>query len=203
VCSAQGCAHLIGWAGHDSKPFKHCHRVFGSPVGTIYFAAVKLGFDKPSRRNARHGRCGMRRVGAIAVGGAVGREEGEKSPSPVFPWWWLWAIAMCSLLRWRRGRWVSPTVVAGAWIGTSSRRAAGLPRRSGLYGAYAGHVPGISGPQMPRSPAFTLMKFIGRDSWVGVWAVVLSISRTAGEKNRCVQKQLRCRGNWRRFPEIR
>jgi uncharacterized membrane protein YadS len=38
-----------------------------------------------------------------------------------------------------------------------------------------GHVPGIAGTADQSLFAFTLMKVVGRDIWIGVWAFVLAI----------------------------
>ena len=71
------------------------------------------------------------------------------------------------------------TGVAGAWIGTSEfADAAGLAAAQ-TYGGYAGNVPGIHGTADAAVNAFTLMKVIGRDVWIGVWALVLSLVATA------------------------
>ncbi len=65
--------------------------------------------------------------------------------------------------------------MAGAWIGTSEfADAAGLAAAQ-TYGGYAGNVPGIAGHADAAVTAFTLMKVIGRDVWIGVWAFVLSL----------------------------
>jgi len=67
------------------------------------------------------------------------------------------------------------TGVAGAWIGTSEfADAAGLAAAD-AYGHLAGSVPGITGTPEQSLFAFTMMKVIGRDIWIGVWALVLSL----------------------------
>ena len=71
-----------------------------------------------------------------------------------------------------------PTGVAGAWIGTSEfADAAGLAAAQ-AYGNLAGQVPGITGTANDAVNAFTLMKVIGRDVWIGVWAFVFALIAT-------------------------
>ena len=43
---------------------------------------------------------------------------------------------------------------------------------------YAGNVPGIDGTGDQAITAFTLMKVVGRDVWIGIWAFVLAIIST-------------------------
>ena len=71
-----------------------------------------------------------------------------------------------------------PTGVAGAWIGTSEfADAAGLAAAQ-AYGDLAGHVPGIAGTSDQAEFSITLMKVVGRDVWIGIWAFVLAIIAT-------------------------
>lgn len=64
------------------------------------------------------------------------------------------------------------TGVAGAWIGTSSFADAAGFAAAQAYGGLGGHVPGTAEQSVQ---AFTLMKVIGRDSWIGIWAFVMAI----------------------------
>jgi uncharacterized membrane protein YadS len=94
------------------------------------------------------------------------------------------------------------TGVAGAWIGTSEfADAAGLAAAQ-AYGGYAGHVAGIAGRSEDAVAAFTLMKVIGRDVWIGVWAFVLSLIATHRWDRTGVQSRASARDIWRRFPKF-
>ena len=131
--------------------------------------------------------CGV--SGAIAIAGAVGAKKEHVSIAislVVF-----WAIVMIFVLPLvARGLHLA-TGVAGAWIGTSEfADAAGLAAAQ-TYGGYAGNVPGIAGNADAAVNAFTLMKVIGRDVWIGVWAFVLSIVATTRWQSTGVQSASR------------
>src|SRR6202044_2886059 len=94
------------------------------------------------------------------------------------------------------------TGVAGAWIGTSEfADAAGLAAAQ-AYGGYAGNVPGIAGSANAAGNSFTLMKVIGRDIWIGVWAFVLSIVATTRWESIGIRGQAQAGEIWRRFPKF-
>ncbi len=50
--------------------------------------------------------------------------------------------------------------------------------------------------------AFTLMKVIGRDVWIGVWAFVLSLIATQRWDRTGIRSQASTRDIWRRFPKF-
>jgi uncharacterized membrane protein YadS len=92
--------------------------------------------------------------------------------------------------------------VAGAWIGTSEfADAAGLAAAQ-AYGGYAGHVPQITGTADAAVTSFTLMKVIGRDVWIGIWAFVLSIVATTRWETTGVDRKPDAGEIWRRFPKF-
>jgi uncharacterized membrane protein YadS len=142
--------------------------------------------------------CGV--SGAIAVGGAVGarKEQVSVAISLVV----VWAIAMIFVLPLAAKSLGLSTGVAGAWIGTSEfADAAGLAAAQ-AYGGYAGNVPGIAGTPDAAVTAFTLMKVIGRDMWIGVWAFVLSLIATARWEKTGVNNNGSAAEIWRRFPKF-
>jgi uncharacterized membrane protein YadS len=95
-----------------------------------------------------------------------------------------------------------PTGVAGAWIGTSEfADAAGLAAAQ-TYGGYAGSVPGIAGHADSAVTAFTLMKVIGRDVWIGVWAFVLALLAATRWERTGVETRASVGEIWRRFPKF-
>jgi uncharacterized membrane protein YadS len=168
--------------------------------GVIYVSAVRLGLDRRLAATLGTGGavCGV--SGAIAVGGAVGarKEHVSIAISLVV----VWAVVMIFVLPLAaRGLGLS-TGVAGAWIGTSEFADAAGIAAAQTYGGYAGNVPGISGGADAAVTAFTLMKVIGRDMWIGVWAFVLSLIATTRWENTGVQGRTGAGEIWRRFPKF-
>jgi len=189
---------LIAWAG----PVAIVQAGIVSLVtfGVIYFVAVKLGLDRRLAATLGTGGavCGV--SGAIAVAGAVGakKEHASIAISLVI----FWAIVTIFLLPLASRSLSLPTGVAGAWIGTSEfADAAGLAAAQ-AYGGYAGHVPGITGTPDAAVNAFTLMKVIGRDVWIGVWAFVLAIVATTRWERTGVESKVSPVEIWRRFPKF-
>jgi uncharacterized integral membrane protein (TIGR00698 family) len=189
---------LIAWAG----PVAIVQAAIVSIVtfGVIYFAAVRLGLDRRLAATLGTGGavCGV--SGAIAVGGAVGAKKEEVSV--VISLVVVWAVVMIFVLPLVARVLGLSTGVAGAWIGTSEfADAAGLAAAQ-TYGGYAGNVPGIAGNPDAAVAAFTLMKVIGRDVWIGVWAFVLSLIATARWEKTGVQNRSRVGEIWSRFPKF-
>jgi uncharacterized membrane protein YadS len=189
---------LIAWAG----PVAIAQAGIVSLVtfGAIYFTGVKLGLDRRLAATLGTGGavCGV--SGAIATAGAVGakKEQASIAISLVI----FWAIVTIFLLPLAARAFNLPTGVAGAWIGTSEfADAAGLAAAQ-AYGGYAGHVPGIEGTADAAVNAFTLMKVIGRDVWIGVWAFVLAIVATTRWERTGVQTKPSPVEIWRRFPKF-
>jgi uncharacterized integral membrane protein (TIGR00698 family) len=189
---------LIAWAG----PVAIVQAAIVSLVtfGVIYFTAIRLGLDRRLAATLGTGGavCGV--SGAIATAGAVGaRKEQASIAISLVIFWAILAIFVLPLLA-RALR--LPTGVAGAWIGTSEfADAAGLAAAQ-TYGGYAGHVAGITGSPDAAVNAFTLMKVIGRDVWIGVWAFVLSIIATTRWQSTGIQSKPNAAEIWRRFPKF-
>jgi uncharacterized membrane protein YadS len=189
---------LIAWAG----PVAIVQAAIVSLVtfGVIYLTALRLGLDRRLAAVLGTGGavCGV--SGSIAVAGAVGakREQVSVAISLVV----FWAIVMIYLLPLASRALGLSTGVAGAWIGTSEfADAAGLAAAQ-AYGGYAGNVPGIHGTADAAVNAFTLMKVIGRDIWIGVWALVLSLVATARWESTGVRNRAGVSEIWRRFPKF-
>jgi uncharacterized integral membrane protein (TIGR00698 family) len=189
---------LIAWAG----PVAIVQAAIVSLVtfGVIYFSGVRLGLDRRLAATLGTGGavCGV--SGAIAIGGAVGAKKEHVSVAISLVV--AWAIVMIFVLPLAaRGLHLS-TGVAGAWIGTSEfADAAGLAAAQ-TYGGYAGNVPGIAGNADAAVSAFTLMKVIGRDVWIGVWAFVLSLIATTRWERTGVESRSSAGEIWRRFPKF-
>jgi uncharacterized integral membrane protein (TIGR00698 family) len=189
---------LIAWAGPVA--IVQAAIVSLATFGVIYFAAVRLGLDRRLAATLGTGGavCGV--SGAIAVGGAVGAKKEEVSVAISLVV--VWAIIMIFVLPLVSRALGLSTGVAGAWIGTSEfADAAGLAAAQ-TYGGYAGSVPGIAGSPDAAVSAFTLMKVIGRDVWIGVWAFVLSLIATTRWERTGVQSKSSAAEIWNRFPKF-
>lgn len=159
--------------------------------GIIYFSATKL-FGLDPRLGACLGAggsiCGV--SGAIAIGGACRAEKQHVSIaiSMVI----IWAVAMIFLLPfWAKSLGLAPGV-AGAWIGTSE------------FADAAGFAAAEAMGDERAVKTFTLMKVVGRDMFVGVWAFLVAIlsvtvweKKNAKEAERIDKKEI-----WQRFPKF-
>lgn len=168
--------------------------------GVIFLVGVRLGLDRRFAATLGTGGavCGV--SGAIATAGAVGatKEDTSVAISIVI----LWAVVTVFVLPLAAKSLLLPTGIAGAWIGTSEfADAAGLAAAQ-TYAGYAGHVPGIEGRPEAAVEAFTLMKVIGRDVWIGVWAFVLAIVATTRWERTGVTARPDAADIWRRFPKF-
>lgn len=164
--------------------------------GVIFFAATRLFGDEPqfgAVLGAAGAVCGV--SAAIAVGASVKakKEQIAVAISVVT----IWAIVMIFFIPLASRALNLPTAIAGAWVGTSEfADAAGLAAAQ----SYAPPMPGelvtaieaaSAGTATDRHRAllelkalydnenairaFTLMKVIGRDIWIGIWCFILSI----------------------------
>jgi uncharacterized integral membrane protein (TIGR00698 family) len=188
---------LIAWAG----PVALLQAAIVSLVtfGVIYFTATRLGLDKRLAAVLGTGGavCGV--SASIAITGAVGakKEHASVSISLVV----LYAILLIFLLPLVSRSLGLATGVAGAWIGTSELADATGLAAAQVYGGYAGKVAGIAGNSDAAVNAFTLMKVIGRDIWIGVWCFVLSIIATTRWQSAGAQKADAAQ-IWQRFPKF-
>ena len=189
---------LIAWAGPVAV-------VQAGVISLVTFAVIflagrALGLDRRLAAVLGTGGavCGV--SGSIAVAGAVGAKKEQVSVAISLVV--LWAIVMIFALPLASRALHLATGVAGAWIGTSEfADAAGLAAAQ-AYGGYAGNVPGIDGSANAAVNAFTLMKVIGRDIWIGVWAFVLSIIATTRWESIGVRGRANAGEIWRRFPKF-
>jgi uncharacterized membrane protein YadS len=165
----------------------------------IFFTAKKLGLDRrlAATLGAGGAVCGV--SAAIAIAGAVGA---RKEHAPIAITLVIgWAIVMIFALPFASRALGLPTGVAGAWIGTSEFADAAGFAAAQAYGNLGGQVPGIAGTLEDAVRAFTLMKVVGRDVWIGIWAFVLAIVATtrweAGSGTSPKAAEI-----WRRFPKF-
>lgn len=189
---------LILWAGPVAVV--QAAIVSLATFGTIFFVGKRVGLDRrlAATLGAGGAICGV--SGSIAVAGAVGAKK-EHAPIAI-TLVIFWAIVFIFALPLISRALVLPTGIAGAWIGTSEfADAAGLAAAQ-TYGGYAGHVSGITGHADAAIDAYTLMKVIGRDIWIGIWALILSIVATTRWEATGVEGRAGAGEIWRRFPKF-
>jgi len=188
---------LIAWAG----PVALLQAAIVSLVtfGVIYFIATRLGLDKRLAAVLGTGGavCGV--SASIAITGAVGAKKEHSSIAislVVF-----WAIVLIFILPLVSRSLGLAAGVAGAWIGTSELADATGLAAAQAYGGFVGKVAGIAGKPDDAVNAFTLMKVIGRDVWIGVWCFVLSIVAVTRWQSAGAQKAGAAQ-IWQRFPKF-
>lgn len=142
----------------------------------IFFAGRKMGLDRRlcATLGAGGAVCGV--SGSIAIAGAVGAKK-EHAPIAI-TMVIIWAIIMIFFLPLVSRLMHLHTGVVGAWVGTSEFADAAGFAAAQAYGNLAGHVPGIPGTPDDAVWGFTLMKVVGRDIWIGIWAFVMAIVST-------------------------
>ena len=161
---------------------------------TIYFLATRVfGLDRRLGAVLSVGGavCGV--SGSMAIAASVGakREHVYTSVTLVV----VWALIMIMALPFVSQALGLPAGVAGAWIGTSEfADAAGFAAAS-TYGKMVGN-------EDVAIKAFTLMKVIGRDLWIGIWSLVWAlIATTVWEKQESGARP-GVGEIWRRFPKF-
>ncbi|HTI90540.1 MAG TPA: putative sulfate exporter family transporter [Puia sp.] len=189
---------LIIWAGPVAILQASIVSVF--TFLTIFFVARKLGLDHrlAAVLGAGGAVCGV--SASIAIAGAV-RAKKEHPPIAI-SLVVFWAIVFIFALPLVSRTLHLPTGVGGAWIGTSEfADAAGLAAAQS-YGGLAGKDPAIAGTADQALASYTLIKVIGRDMWVGIWAFVLAlISVTVWERSETNSK-VQVGQIWWRFPKF-
>jgi uncharacterized integral membrane protein (TIGR00698 family) len=166
----------------------------------IYLTGRRLGLDRRlcATMGAGGAVCGV--SAAIAISAAVGARK-EHAPVAI-TLVIIWAIIMifflplmCRALELHAG-------VAGAWIGTSEfADAAGLAAAQ-AYGNLADALPEIEGTSEDAVRTFTLMKVVGRDVWIGIWAFILSFIATTRWETEGTRAKPDVAQIWWRFPKF-
>jgi uncharacterized membrane protein YadS len=163
---------------------------------TIYFAATRLFKLEPqfgAVLGAAGAVCGV--SASIAVGGAVKAKKDHISIAIAVVT--VWAIVMIFSLTFLLKHLVPGHIapgVGGAWVGTSEfADAAGFAVVAELATRF-GDAP---------INAFTLMKVIGRDIWIGIWCLILAVvSVVFWERKGAGQKSVGKGIIWERFPKF-
>ncbi len=166
----------------------------------IYFVGKKLGLDRrlAAVLGAGGAVCGV--SAAIAVAGAV-RAKKEHPPIAI-SLVVFWAIIMIFALPLVSRALHLPAGVGGAWIGTSEfADAAGLAAAQS-YGGLAGPETGITGTADQALSAYTLIKVIGRDAWIGIWSFVLAFIAVTRWESTGVDSKIQIGQIWWRFPKF-
>jgi uncharacterized integral membrane protein (TIGR00698 family) len=183
---------LVIWAG----PIAFLQATIISVVTclTIYFVANKLfGLDKRFGAVLGVGAaiCGV--SAAIAVGGAVKAKKEDISITITLVT--IWAIVMIFFIpSFSRMLNLHPATV-GAWVGSSEFADAAGFAAAVAYGKMVGN-------EEAAVRAFTLMKVIGRDIWLGIWSFAFAlIACLKWEKEECGTRP-EASEIWWRFPKF-
>jgi uncharacterized membrane protein YadS len=161
---------------------------------TIFFVGTRLfGLDKRLCAVLGVGGsvCGV--SGSIAIASAVRAKKDDvvTSVSLVV----VWAIVMVFALPLVSRMLGLSAGVGGAWVGSSEfADAAGFAAAS-AYGSLAGN-------EEQAVQAFTLMKVIGRDIWIGIWAFAFALIATVRWERAETGARPDAREIWWRFPKF-
>jgi uncharacterized integral membrane protein (TIGR00698 family) len=156
---------LVIWAG----PIAFLQATIISVVTclTIYFVAHRLfGLDKRFGAVLGVGAaiCGV--SAAIAVGGAVKAKKEDVSITITLVT--IWAIVMIFFIPYAAKFLNLHPAPVGAWVGSSEFADAAGFAAAVAYGNMVGN-------EEPAVRAFTLMKVIGRDIWLGIWSFIFAL----------------------------
>lgn len=156
---------LIIWAGPVA--FLQATIISVTTCLTIYFAATKI-FKLDRRFGAVLGVggaiCGV--SAAIAVGGAVRAKKEHVSVAIALVT--IWAIVMIFFIPYFSKLLNLHPAPVGAWVGSSEFADAAGFAAAVAYGNMVGN-------EEPAIRAFTLMKVIGRDIWLGIWSFMFAV----------------------------
>ena len=166
---------------------------------TIYFVATRIGLDKrlAATLGAGGAVCGV--SAAIAIAGAVGAKK-EDAPIAITTVI-VWAVVMIFVLPFAAQLLHLPAGVGGAWIGTSEFADAAGFAAAQTYGDLASHG-AVAGNSDQAVFAYTLIKVVGRDVWIGIWAFVLAIIATTKWERIETGRKPNPAEIWWRFPKF-
>jgi uncharacterized membrane protein YadS len=189
---------LIAWAGPVA--ILQASIVSIATFAVIYAVARWLGLDRrlAAVLGAGGAVCGV--SASIAIAGAIGAKK-EHAPIAITIVI-LWAIVMIFALPFVARALMLPAGVAGAWIGTSEFADAAGIAAAQTYAGFPGQVPGIAGTGDQAVVAFTLMKVVGRDVWIGIWAFVLAVVAATRWEPAEFGRKPQASEIWRRFPKF-
>jgi uncharacterized integral membrane protein (TIGR00698 family) len=188
---------LIVWAGPAA--ILQASIVSIVTFAVIYWVATRLGLDKrlAATLGAGGAVCGV--SAAIAIAGAVGAKK-EDAPIAITTVI-IWAVAMIFTLPFVAQYLHLPAGVGGAWIGTSEFADAAGIAAAQTYGGLAAHG-AVAGTSDQAVFAYTLIKVVGRDAWIGIWAFVLAIIATTRWERAETGRKPDAAEIWWRFPKF-
>lgn len=188
---------LIAWAG----PIAILQASIVSIVTflAIYWTAVFLELDpKLAALLAVGGAvCGVSAVIAIAGAIRARREHMSIAVASVV----AWSIVMIVVLPLLARAWYLPAGVGGAWIGTSEFADAAGFAAAHTYSAFA-RSGAVAGTPDQAIWSYTLLKVIGRDIWIGIWAVIMSFVALTEWEGDTIRRRFSPLDIWRRFPKF-
>ena len=141
--------------------------------------------------------CGISAIIAIAGAVRAKREDIPVATTMVVGW----ALAMIVLLPLLARAWYLPAGVGGAWIGTSEYADAAGFAAAQTFGAFA-RDGSIAGTPDQALWSYTLVKIVGRDMWIGIWAAALSLISVMRWEPREDGRRVDLTQIWRRFPKF-
>ena len=188
---------LIVWAGPTA--ILQASIVSVATFLVIYRTALFLELDRKLAALLAAGGavCGVSAV--IAIAGAIRAKREHMSiavASVVF-----WSLVMIFALPLLARAWYLPAGVGGAWIGTSEFADAAGFVAAQTYGAFA-RSGAVEGTADQAIWAYTLLKVVGRDPWIGVWAVILSFVAVTRWESPEARRGVAAAEIWRRFPKF-
>ena len=165
----------------------------------IYWVGLRLGLDRrlAATLGAGGAVCGV--SAAIAIAGAVGAKKDDAPVAITIVI--VWAIVMIFVLPYVAAALHLHAGVGGAWIGTSEFADAAGFAAAQTYGDLASHGD-VAGTSDQAIFAYTLMKVVGRDVWIGIWAFVLAIVATARWERTEASQKPDVAQIWWRFPKF-
>jgi uncharacterized membrane protein YadS len=141
--------------------------------------------------------CGVSAVIAIAGAIRARREHISIAIASVV----AWSIVMIVVLPVLARAWYLPAGVGGAWIGTSEFADAAGFVAAHAYSAFARYH-SVAGTPDQTIWSYTLLKVVGRDIWIGIWALILAFVAVSRWEAPDVRRRVSARDLWKRFPKF-
>ena len=161
----------------------------------IYATARFLDLDRPLAALLAGGGsiCGISAI--VAIAGAVRAKRADISIATTMVIGW--ALAMIVVLPLLARAWYLPAGVGGAWIGTSEYADAAGYAAAQTFGGLA-----LYGTPDQAVRAYTLVKIVGRDVWIGVWAAAMSLVSLTWWEPKESRRGFEPSQIWTRFPKF-
>ncbi len=141
--------------------------------------------------------CGVSAVIAIAGAVRAKREDISVATTIVVGW----ALVMIVLLPLLARAWYLSAGAGGAWIGSSEYADAAGFAAAQTFSGFA-RTEAIAGTPDQALWSYTLVKIVGRDIWIGIWAAVLSLISVTRWEPRENGGSVDLAQIWTRFPKF-